>query len=484
MKNKTSNEKMANGQQSQDIQNTPAIKFQITVHGNSAPGIFPAILPPFAARQGTDGCSNTIRGHHIGKAPPGRARAPGRARGHPPANKAGPPDQTIHKPEASPLATCREENVLPLGGAWLSHQTTFFNSNNPIINTKTSINFINNLNFKIMKKQILILALFVMAMFASVTNSYGQCAGSSITPVTGVDYPYGIDVTGLVGTSPTYSWFVTMNTDLKAGELAPLTATDGYFTIESGAATNTLHLKWTPKAVSGVFYVVAKYSATSSSGCLVTNMKTIEVKPINMFLLAITGSTVTGGNAQVANCAAEISAIAVTAATPTVQYTYGQNTIYYEVTASGILGGWKPSIRIPALASDQTYASASWSSDGGTNWTACTGLATTSATQDLGLAADATVANVAGSKYIIRLIINNNNFETLADQTLAVAIDGLLPAAYAVSDVYGGSGPSPDPCAEATAFYKTANYTITGRPTIGVGTLTGPGTLIPKLPNP
>ncbi len=480
---------MANGQQSQAIQNAPVIKFQITVHGNSVPGILPAMLPPFAARQGTDGCTNTIRGHHIGKAPPGRARAPGRTRGHPPANKAGPsarkadkPDQTIQKTVASPLSLKRDGPGPPADKAEVSLKT-IFQINNQIVNTKTILNFINNLNFKIMKKQILILALFVMAMFASVTNSYGQCAGSSITPVTGVDYPYGIDVTGLVGTSPSYSWFVTMNTDLKAGELAPLTATDGYFTIESGAATNTLHLKWTPKAVSGVFYVVAKYSATSSSGCQVANMKTIEVKPINMFLLAITGSTVTGGNAQVANCAADISAIAVTAATPTVQYTYGQNTIYYEVTASGILGGWKPSIRIPALASDQTYASASWSSDGGTNWTACTGLATTSATQDLGLAADATVANVAGSKYIIRLIINNNNFETLADQTLAVAIDGLLPDAYAVSDVYGG-GPSPDPCAEATEFYKTANYTITGRPTIGVGTLTGLGDLIPKLPNP
>jgi hypothetical protein len=98
MKNETSNEKMANGQQSQDIQNAPAIKVQITVHGNSAPGIFPAMLPPFAARQGTDGCSNTIRGHHIGKAPPGRARAPGRARGHPPACRADRPAFRADRP--------------------------------------------------------------------------------------------------------------------------------------------------------------------------------------------------------------------------------------------------------------------------------------------------------------------------------------------------------------------------------------------------
>jgi hypothetical protein len=104
MNRKTSNEKMANGHQSQDIQNAPAIKVQITVHVNSTPGIFPAMLPPFAARQGTDGCTNTIRGHHIGKAPPGRARAPGRARGHPPAFRADrpapPKRRTSEKAEA------------------------------------------------------------------------------------------------------------------------------------------------------------------------------------------------------------------------------------------------------------------------------------------------------------------------------------------------------------------------------------------------
>ena len=47
--------------------------------------------------------------------------------------------------------------------------------------------------------------------------------------------------------------------------------------------------------------------------------------------------------------------------------------MYYKITASGILGAWRPSIQLPALtaaqiAAGQNYVSADWTSDGGANW--------------------------------------------------------------------------------------------------------------------
>lgn len=332
-----------------------------------------------------------------------------------------------------------------------------------------------------MKKQIFILVLLVLAVFANVNKSYGQCNPSSLTPAVGVDYPYGVTVTG-ASNSSTYSWFVTKNTNLLDGESAPLAATDGFFTVESGSTTNTLHLKWTANAIAQTFYVVVKYTASTlaSNGCTVENMKVFEVKPINTFLLAITSSTASGANGQVATCAADITGATVNASASTVQYTYGQNTIYYKVTASGILGAWKPSVRIPALMNDQTYVSAHWSSDNGANWTAISGLATDGSTQDLTLS-DATVTNVAGTSYLIRVVINNNNYETLSDQTLTVSVDGLLPTAYTTSDIIGSGS---TPCATEAEFGKHADFTISARPTVVVGTLTGSGDLISKNPDP
>lgn len=352
---------------------------------------------------------------------------------------------------------------------------------NTISNTNTI--FYKHLNFIIMKKQILFFVLFLLAAFANINSSYGQCTGTPLTPAPGIEYDYGVTITG-TNTSPTFLWYATTDVNLLTG--TKLTTADAYFTVGGGSAynnttggTNNLKLTWLPKAIGTTFYLVVKYTETSAPGCTVENLKVYEIKPINTFLLAITGSNATGANVQDANCVSVITGAVVTAGTPSVQYTYGTNTIYYEITATGILGNWKPSVRIPALLGDQTWASAEWSSDNGTTWTAMTGFAVSGATQDLGLAADATVTNaVTGSSYIVRLVINNNNYETLADQVLNVKVDGFLPTAYTESDIIGGAGATA--CNQEAAFGKNADYTITHRPAIAPVPATG--AFIPKLP--
>jgi hypothetical protein len=479
MKHEKQNEKMADGQQTQGIQNVPAEKVQITNQGNTFPEIFLILTPPYATRPGSNEGSSTISGHHIGKAPPGRARAPGAARGHPPENKAGPPGQTIQtclpirqEPETSPLATCRE-------GPGMSHQTQFFNSNNSIFNTEKTINFINILNFKIMKKQILILALFVLASFASVTNSYGQA--SAIAPAPGVPYDYDVSVTGASGaSSPLYTFWVTKSNNLLTGAVE----TPGVdFIVNSGATYNiagapaTINITWTIASVLSAtpFYLVVKYTETLN-GCTTQNEKVWQIKPVNSFVLAIVPSTATGATIAAVDahqCVADIIGAVVTPdivtpANARVAYTYDKNTLYFKATASGMIGSWRPDLQLAANvagADNQVYTSAQWTTDmtGATGWKTFTGAAgqTPGAAAEFPSAnADLAPVTVAGSDILIRVVVDNVNFETLSDQAITAGIDGFLAPALTQSDAISLSN-----SALEAAYGKTAVYTILKRPT-------------------
>jgi hypothetical protein len=406
-------------------------------------------------------------GFIFGKAPPDQARSPGAGRGHPPENKAGPP---IGSPNLSKGGISQNQNE------------------NQIFNKKYKSNFSNNLNLKIMKKQFLFLVFLVLAAFAGVNRSYGQCSPTSLTPQPGVSFPYGIAITS-TGTGGTYLWYVTSGVNLlTAAKLDPVT--DAFFTVDAAGSaynnttggTNTLRLIWTPKAVAGLFYVVVKYTETSTTGCLVEQMRSFEVKPINTFLLAVAGSDLTGDVLKASTCPAPITGALVTAATPTVAYTYGQNSLYYKVTASGILGSWRPSIRIPALGTlSQNYANADWTSDGGNTWHTFGLTAGNTAGGDFISTDNATITDVsAGTPIIVRLQIENANNETTTAQPITIGVDGHLPTLYAVSDIVGGAGATA--CDPEAVFGKTGTFTIQARPTAALGTLTGTGGFIPKLP--
>jgi hypothetical protein len=363
-----------------------------------------------------------------------------------------------------------------------------------------------------MKKQHFLLVL-LLAFFAGITNVNAQCVANGFTPAAGVPYTY--DVT--IGTNPaytgagTYTWYVTQNVDiLLAGGI--IGETNTFFTVNETApystyndvtnTTNQINLTWTPAAVSSInpFYLVLRYSennTTSTPTCAAENIRVWQIDPINTFLLAIEGATNAGAAfANAEQCAAPlVSALVTPNANPllaSVEYTYGVNTIYYRVTASGILGQWRPSIQIPNLANTpaaglQTYTSVQWTQDltGAGTWYDFVGAAGANTGGNFA-SADANLATVtdavAGTPILIRISIDNANYETLADQLILVGIDGYLPTGFTESDIWGpGTWPgNPDPCAQADPFAKQATYTILARPTINPGA-TMPA-FIQKLP--
>lgn len=425
-------------------------------------------------------------GDKLCKGPPGNSFGLYASRGHPPENGFTPSNNSTVLAQLCPTHKLKGELRMSLVHKKI---TTYQNQN---VNTKTITNtfFYKHLNFMIMKKQILFLMVLVLVAFANLNKSYGQsCTPSELTPAAGVEYTYSVTN---AGTGAKYDWYVTKDVNvLTAGSI--LTA-GTMFTVNSATpyhdpatGVKDIKLTWTANAVAdgGPFYLVIRYSETTSgtAGCTVENMKIHEIKPINSFLLALEGGTLSGTNyvatANSNTCAANITGAVVTPAAPTALLTYGQNTIYFVATASGIIGDWYPQIQLPTLQTSQVYVSAGWSSDmtGGGTFTAFPGLAATGATQDL-LSTSPATASVAGTPILIKIVIDNVNWQTLNDQAITLKLDGFLPPAPINIGTSKSDVTSTTDCTPLAAFGRSATYTINKRPTI-----TGTPTYIP-LTNP
>lgn len=458
MTKETQNKKTAQSQTPQGFQSEPCPQFQTGKRIVAKNG---ALQSPLLWRGKGEAFPFTT-----GKAPPDMARRPGKGRGHPPENKAGPP--------ASPLSFQRE-------GQGVSSQTTFYIKNQNM-NTNTTINFITILNFKIMKKQFLILALFVLAAFASVTNSYGQ---TPLAPSPGIPYNYAVTINGASGaTGKTFQFWITKDTNLNGTH--ETAGTD--FIVNTGAATydastntvNHINLTWTVASTSSTtaYYLVVKY-VENNGVCDVENMKVWQIKPINTFYLAIVPSTSTGATVATADAhqcvaglvSANITKVDADTTKSEVTYVYGTNTLYYKVTAAGMLGTWRPDIQLPAVsgtaAQGQNYKTARWNtkSDGSGTWYPFTGAAGAAPTSATGYQSDnanlATITDAKnGSSILIEIVVDNKSFETLSDQAITVGIDGYLPSAFSTSDVVSDTN-----TATEAAFGKKATNTILARPT-------------------
>jgi hypothetical protein len=334
-----------------------------------------------------------------------------------------------------------------------------------------------------MKKQYFLMIL-LLAFFAGISSVNAQCVGDTLTPAAGIEYTYSATIVGpgYDGTGGQYDWYVTKDVNiLTIASIIPEFPTT-MFTVNASTpyhnpatGVNNVKLTWTPAAVAdmGPFYLVLRYNepnANASPTCSAENIRVWEIKPINAFLLAFEGAMLSGGN-YVATpgsnaCAANVTGATVNPGTPsTVTLVYGQNTLNYVATASGIVGNWKPWIQVPALQASQVYVSAQWTADmtGVSGWVSFP-IAPNGLAQTLQSPSDATVTNIAGTPILIRIVIDNVNWQTLANQPITTALDGFLPTAYTVSDIINTP---PNPCDPAPAFYRTAIFTINARPTIG-----------------
>jgi hypothetical protein len=212
-----------------------------------------------------------VAGGKLCNGPPGRARSPGNGRkpnpDHPPNCI---PDRVFNPvrdgTKTEPISITNQVRLLPENFCNTEYQL--------VINIKPKFQFITNIKFfKIMKKQILILAFFVLAMMAGSLSSYGQALLPGVTkpgavaplvtqpltplscttgtpqplhPFAGVAYDYSM-TNGTGATSANWTWWATKNPNFITAGTPPTLNLATQLTVASNALLAT-----SPNPVYGV----------------------------------------------------------------------------------------------------------------------------------------------------------------------------------------------------------------------------------------
>jgi hypothetical protein len=318
-----------------------------------------------------------------------------------------------------------------------------------------------------MKKQILILAFFVLALMAGSLSSYGQlttsnilpapttCTSDALHPVAGQSYTYTIGNTN--GVVPTdYSWWVTKNPqfvvpvtgamdqtsklNVAAGQLI---ATDAYT-----ATGQTINITWSPEILAATKYQTAPniaataaapsptFVAVMANGTCTNNLQVYEINPKPSFTVDITNISPTGPNTtqtygtDTPQCVDKVRG-ATYAATEVVM-DYGTNTLYYEVISANFVTSWIPTFTIAAgsLNGSQT-ADVIWyptkaDAIAGTNAIETHNAQVDGATITGTTALTTAIANTSvGVSLYVKVIVHNNKYETIADNPFTLAVDGV-----------------------------------------------------------
>ena len=436
---------------------------------------------------GTD--KHEWKGTGLCKGPPGRPRSPGLFPEHPPARLSwsdGPDGGATPYRVPNPVGGNTPRNA----------EIQTFKSN--------KFNYYSQSNFTIMKKQILFLAMFLLAVFAGINKSFGQAQPGSIPfipatpcmqddalhPIAGKAYDY----TAVVNpTGGNFLWWATKNTafvtsqtvdnsatKLDVGTGKDILAASANYGVAGGMTnSSTVNITWSSALLSNTGYqnaggktatfVVVKYDAPAA-GCA-DNLKVWELDPRNGFTVDIRNiEDVTkvplGYNVSDTQCIDKVSK--ATYSGGTVAYEYGTNVLYYELIAANFSEEWKPQITVTKADAVQTYV-LEWTYDktlasGWQTYVDGTTVFTTDQTN---------TAN--GVSVYLRMTVTNNNFENNATahptgSDIILALDGQnKEGLWDIKNV---------DCTDPKAADKddTATQTLLPRPEVKEGTVSGQAT--------
>lgn len=401
-------------------------------------------------------------------------------------------------------------------GSEKSHAS--FKKNNKTHNQSTNIK-----SLSIMKKQILILVVIVLAAFANVNKSYGQiglsssptcatakpitatCVDNGLTPVAGVEYTYTVDVPTPPGTK-TYHWLVTKDqTFIDAGSFVanPEVVATSDVIIAAGTGYNTATADLTSIDITWDYFVhddnnpvfLVVY-VTNDDACDNDNIEVYIIKPSHSFTLdvanvGVDGATITdGGNGP---CAANVASAKYDVPSQTVLMNYGINYLFFSVTAANFKDSWLPSFQVSGdgitgttgdrsvTAIDWQYSAQATTATGwnGSNISNAAGLYTGVATTAVAASSSGGTVGSDGECIIVRVTIDNGRIETITNAAITFAVDGIMkdPTATVAADFYTNtvlgdvhhtaSATPTDPCPWVDGFVNDrVTQNITPRPNI------------------
>lgn len=390
-----------------------------------------------------------------------------------------------------------------------------------------------------MKKQILFLAFFMLAVFAGMNKSYGQ-ENNYLTPATGVDnaavtslecggaydeihpqafveYTYSVTTAA----SNTVHWFVVANENniivdfndiaavtgdnidddgLGGGDYIASTTGNGYNNPD--IASTSVNITWKPfngltQQVLLVAYVV------DPSDCSTDNIEIYRILPLFNFTLDVNAILSDGTETGLAEsetateCVSPIlSAIYTPSATPltapgTLVADYGENWVFFTVTAANFTHSWMPTFQITytgtaeVLTADWAYLADASANTGWNSIDVATGV-TTAVLHPATAGTTVGVDEGTGEYIVVRVQVDHGVIsENAVDpQNVKMAVNGVMYdqdddiyTNAALEDIhYADLDATPDGiCDDTDGFdHDWVDYVITPRPQIINATGTTP----------
>ncbi|MBT7044762.1 MAG: hypothetical protein HN977_05175 [Gammaproteobacteria bacterium] len=348
-----------------------------------------------------------------------------------------------------------------------------------------------------MKKQILILAIFTLALFAGTSTAFGQalpgsaprgtaCVDDALHPIAGKPYTYELVANPTGGD---FLWWATKDPTFVSTDAAGvrtynndaanlLTVANGDM-LAAGAnynvagTANTVEITWSDALLANTVYNTNPTFVTTlyNNAVCADNLKVYQLDPIMAFTVDIInydGTTPLAYDVLDDQCI-DIVSSAVFSGTA-MNYLYGENIFVYEVIAANFTGSYTPAFVISGLNAVQTSV-IEWTYDAPATW----GVATVwnAATVDV----TTTETNTStGVSIYVRVTVTNNNYEGLAALTFDLAVDGMNSVGD--WDVDNGDGTACDQTTITGAdLADVAQQTIEPRPSLV------PGTTSPTAPN-
>ncbi|MGQ7868172.1 hypothetical protein [Sunxiuqinia sp. sy24] len=352
-----------------------------------------------------------------------------------------------------------------------------------------------------MKKQILFLTFFVLAVFAGMNKSYGQevdylelpagdvvpsycvpaapltnCAeGSPLAPVPGVPYDYTI-TSSSVGT---IHWFVTDDPNVMTAERT-LTSTidpgdgNGKYILTSDATYNapantsaTINLTW--KSFDGTANEVLLVAyAVDDAGCT-DNIEVYRIIPAYNFTLDIAGLSDEGA-AGATECVAPVQSATYDGTNLNVEY--GINYVFFTVNAANWQTSWMPTFSATNVGGGSTLGTPEWAyPDESMNTGAWKASGVDQVEASHYASNDNGFIGAGGECIIIRVPVDHGiTTENITDETINLVVNGemLDPETIGYSGLYPDleDGASlGDPCISDLTT-DNADYVITPRPDI------------------
>lgn len=280
-------------------------------------------------------------------------------------------------------------------------------------------------------------------------------SSDALHPVPGTEYTYEVNVPTPPGTKY-YNWFVTQDQTFISGSsiVAAIENNDGSGPhIQAtgtgyndpgapptpGDGTNIIDItwkSWTLDPDNPVFLVI---HVLNDDACSTDNIKVYVIEPMHAFTLDlknmdINGDTVLNNYTQ---CVDTVESASYDVTLGELQYDFGENYMFFAVSAANFTDSWMPSFQIDgsALHDSRVIEAIEWAypSDAVAGiWTAVPsgGSAPLSVWQgDVEIESSGGPGSTVGADgecIIVRVTIQNNQVETLVDESFTLAVNGIM----------------------------------------------------------